>query len=385
MRSIASNLRDLLVKARDLKQSNDIDPPLHFPEFETGVISITHPSYDLGDGSADLSTIAEPQYAAFENSARDIFYEQLAAFAEDEATFVDICNLLDILQFCADKRQCDSSLPLWLVEELLESQTIEGCKRVFDYLESRRERMITNTFHKNKQMIVLRSCNELLRRLSRAEDAVFCGRVFMFLFQSFPLGDKSSVNLRGEFHVENTTTFDAPETKSEIAEGEDRMDVDEKVKAEDQAVQSVDETTAVENEVEIKIQTTDIPKPVIAEDSSRKENEHHDINALYSTFWSLQTVFSNPTKIFITEEFEAFKKGLEATLQKFKSVTKVLQTHGTSRTTKDGRQGTKRKRGRDHDEFASTFNPKYLTSSDLFELEVTILKILAVRKLLTWR
>jgi len=28
------------------------------------------------------------------------------------------------------------------------------------------------------------------------------------MFQSFPLGDKSSVNLRGNFHVENVTTFE---------------------------------------------------------------------------------------------------------------------------------------------------------------------------------
>lgn len=33
----------------------------------------------------------------------------------------------------------------WLIEELLDSQTIEGCKRVFDYLESRRERITAVT------------------------------------------------------------------------------------------------------------------------------------------------------------------------------------------------------------------------------------------------
>ena len=60
----------------------------------------------------------------------------------------------------------------------------------------------------SKEMVILRTCNELLRRLSRAEDPVFCGRVYVFLFQSFPLGHKGSVNLRGEFHIGNVTTFE---------------------------------------------------------------------------------------------------------------------------------------------------------------------------------
>ena len=37
---------------------------------------------------------------------------------------------------------CEPSLTFWLIEELLDSQTINGCRLVFDYLESRRERII---------------------------------------------------------------------------------------------------------------------------------------------------------------------------------------------------------------------------------------------------
>lgn len=37
--------------------------------------------------------------------------------------------------------QCEAGLAFWLVEELLDTQTIDGCRVVFDYLESRRERM----------------------------------------------------------------------------------------------------------------------------------------------------------------------------------------------------------------------------------------------------
>ena len=71
---------------------------------------------------------------------------------------------------------------------------------------------------------MLRACTELLRRLSRAEDTVFCGRVFIYLFQSFPLGDKSAVNLRGEYHVENTTVYD--DVPPGANKTNDSMDVD---------------------------------------------------------------------------------------------------------------------------------------------------------------
>ena len=108
---------------------------------------------------------------------------------------------------------------------------------MFDYLDSRRERITAKHF-KAKNLIILRACNELLRRLSRAEDTVFCGRVFIFLFQSFPLGDRSSVNLRGEYHVENITVFEDLPPKAD-SKTEDGMEVDQ---AEGKVVQEQDST-----------------------------------------------------------------------------------------------------------------------------------------------
>ena len=105
-------------------------------------------------------------------------------------------NLFDILSILSDDDKTEPAVMLWLVEELLESQTIAGCRKIFDYLESRRERIIAKNFA-SKNLVILRSCNELLKRLSRAEDTAFCGRVFIFMFQSFPLGDKSDMDTSG--------------------------------------------------------------------------------------------------------------------------------------------------------------------------------------------
>lgn len=46
--------------------------------------------------------------------------------------------------------QCEAGLAFWLVEELLDTQTIDGCRIVFDYLESRRERMCAVGYNEGK-------------------------------------------------------------------------------------------------------------------------------------------------------------------------------------------------------------------------------------------
>src|SRR5947208_2607792 len=93
---------------------------------------------------------------------------------------------------------------------------------------------------KQKHLIVLRCCNELLRRLSRAEDTVFCGRVYIFLFQVISFGDRSSVNLRGEYHLENTTSFEEPKPVTKGGSAGDAMEVDAEEKAETQSAPNVD-------------------------------------------------------------------------------------------------------------------------------------------------
>lgn len=73
---------------------------------------------------------------------------------------------------------------------------------------------------RGKGLVMLRMCNEMLRRLSKEKDTVFCGRILMFLANSFPLHERSGtcaalrwlsfsltwitlgVNLRGDFNTE---------------------------------------------------------------------------------------------------------------------------------------------------------------------------------------
>lgn len=200
---------------------------------------------------------------------------------------------------------------------------------------------------KNKDLVILRLCNELLRRLSRAEDPVFCGRVYIFMFQSFPLGDKSSVNLRGNFHVENVTTFE--DFLKDSSPSDDPMQID--------ASESESKPVDRSGEQTVNLNISD----VLGDDKAATP----DVDSLYPVFWSLQHSFSNPPRLFEEDHFNHFKKSLEATIAKFKEVPKVIQAGDSDR-----KKGQKDRADDSFDAFANTYNPKYLTSRDLFKLEV---------------
>lgn len=238
----------------------------------------------------------------------------------------------------------------WLVEELLDSQTIVGCRKVFDFLESRRE-TITSKHFDQKKLVILRTCNELLRRLSRAEDTAFCGRVFIFMFQSFPLGDKSSVNLRGEYHVENETTFDQ---EFKAAEGAEKMDVD----TPNNGVRDAPDTKPSSKAASSDGNTTSQPAARL------------DADQLYPVFWGLQSFFSQPKKLFDPDNLAKFKAGIEATMATFSTIKPEARKQEKEKQGEDPKRSAKDIPDDGDDELAKTFNPKYLTSRDLFELEV---------------
>jgi THO complex subunit 1 len=55
-----------------------------------------------------------------------------------------------------------------------------------------------------------------MRRLAKSKHTVFCGRILVYLANVFPLSERSGVNLRGDFNVDNVTFYE-----------EDGMDVDD--------------------------------------------------------------------------------------------------------------------------------------------------------------
>lgn len=166
-------VQDLLDKAAESKDSATIDPPLTEDNLRDTI------SHILSNESSPLKDQSpQAQFAAVETAFRDKFYDLLvlrlllkaaapddlltsfyqATTSIDDPSFIQVWNLLDIVSIFSDNGnpppshtyswvlkesiagKCEPGLIFWLIEELLDSQTIDGCRKVFDYLESRRER-----------------------------------------------------------------------------------------------------------------------------------------------------------------------------------------------------------------------------------------------------
>ncbi|KAI1085842.1 THO complex subunit 1 transcription elongation factor-domain-containing protein [Whalleya microplaca] len=351
--AFSSLLRQSLDHARVIKPAASIEPPLNKADFEglLAQLPTIFPCASPDYVSDSLGAEKARQYAVIETASRNVFISLVVRTSIDSPEFVQIWNLFDILSVLSDSEQCDPALLFWLVEELLDSQTTEGCRKIFDFLESRRDRITAQNLNQ-KKLVILRSCNDLLRRLSRAEDTAFCGRVFIFMFQCFPLGDRSSVNLRGEYHVENVTSFE--ETIPKPDESADKMDVDT-------------ETDTPKDGKEVKPTAK-----AVSFDAKNKPSPEKplDTDALYPVFWSLQHHFSQPTTLFDAAQLSKFKAAMEATMTAFETVERLQRTTKNTDENKIIPQKRKNPEG-DDDLRRSTNNPKYLTSRELFELEIS--------------
>jgi len=205
--------------------------------------------------------------------------------------------------------------------------------------------------------------------------------VFIFLFQSFPLGDKSSVNLRGEFHTDNVTVFeDLPPRREDNVEYGMDVNMEERDKKEDYKAAITDggeqkppvaePSKAASGQPTALLKTVQLDARVENKDEKPQEAAP-DTDTLYPVFWSLQQSFSNPTRLFDDSNLQSLKDGLRYTMLKFKEIHQESPTRANLKVTDESKRGVKRKRNGQEDEMSASFNPKYLTSRDLFDLEIS--------------
>ncbi len=63
----------------------------------------------------------------------------------------------------------------------------------------------------NPMTTSLRICNNLLRRLSKAQNTVLCGRISLFLARAVALDDRSGLNIHAKVNVDNNTPIEDTE------------------------------------------------------------------------------------------------------------------------------------------------------------------------------
>ncbi|KAJ3032398.1 hypothetical protein HK097_005267, partial [Rhizophlyctis rosea] len=194
-----------------------------------------------------------------------VSHQNQAGTDSTEQLLPQLFDLLDVAIACTEAGCGDDSLPLTLVEDLVDILTIDGIEALFEYLDKRRERLIAGLVpQKGKGLVLLRFCTEILRRLSKSKNLMTCGNVLLWMAHVYPLSERSGVNLRGEFNVDNVTHYEFEDEDHNNA-----MEVD----LEDPAAQ-----------------------------------QEYESKKFYKTFWNLQNFFRNPPSLHRMENFNIWRE-----------------------------------------------------------------------------
>jgi aldose 1-epimerase len=209
---------------------------------------------------------------------------------------------------------------------------------------------------KGKALILLRTRNDLLRRLSKmGSTTIFCGRILTFLSGVFPLGERSGVNLRGEYGPMWEGVKDV-EKKDEYVEAGKGLEDSQKMEVDAGKKESADSKD--------KDGRLELCRDVLCLMS---------FSGFYTTFWSLQLPFSRPPLFAFPNTFGEFKDAVDKVLPVIKEATTKERAMMGNRGTSGTSNNPKRKREPELGETSNNseyFFAKFLTSPDLLNLEV---------------
>lgn len=213
---------------------------------------------------------------------------------------------------------CLGGLPILLLTDLFDCKPLNKCEELFSLLENRVNIWKEDIFFNNVKNQMLRSCNDLLRRLSRSQHTVFGGRILEFLARFFPLFERSGLNLTSEFNQENVVAISAQEDLSDAS--------------------SISDSPMEEGEM------------------PTSEVVQVDYN-LYRKFWQLQSFFKNPNLCYSKPNWKQFQSYSTDVLTAFS--TFKLDPQSNKATEKVDIQGEQ------------IHFTKYLTNQRLLELQLS--------------
>ena len=211
--------------------------------------------------------------------------------------------------------------PVVLLVDVFDVKTLDLCEDLFTFVEHNVSVFKEEHFFMPCKNHILRMCNDLLRRLSRSQNTVFCGRILLFLAKFFPFSERSGLNIISEFNVENITEYGA------VTDGDDPMG----------------ETT---------------------EDSKLKVDRH-----LYMKFWSLQEYFRCPNICYDANRWKKFIAHSTDILAAFKSFK--LEESESAQITAPKTDDVTMKVDNEKPEEKDHFFAKFLTNPKLLSLQLS--------------
>ncbi|KOX72920.1 THO complex subunit 1 [Melipona quadrifasciata] len=268
---------------------------------------------------AERCTSDSDRKAAIDQALRDTL---LVILSENASSNVHL--LETYITFCIElcrKDLATASMPVMLLGDIFDSMTLDRCEQLFTFVENNVVVWKEDLFFSACKNNLLRMCNDLLRRLSRSQQTVFCGRILLFLAKFFPFSERSGLNIVSEFNLENHTEFG-----SEKSEGDD-----------------LEQITKDDDKSEAKVSI--------------------DYN-LYRKFWALQDFFRNPNQLYLKVHWKIFSTHASSVLSAFSSFKLEEQRNYPSTCVKidSSMEGS-------HKE--TPYFAKYLTNQKLLELQLS--------------
>jgi len=212
---------------------------------------------------------------------------------------------------------CSPGTPIQALSDMFDILTLTHCEVLFKTVEQEVSTWREQVFFSSCKNNLLRICNDLLRRLSRTQNTVFCGRILLFLAKFFPFSERSGLNVISEFNLDNTTNFNKEDDEKD--EKEEKSDLKIKIEA-----------------------------------------DEHNLNvdySLYCKFWQIQDFFRNPLQCYQKVPWKTFSNYASDVLSTFQSF-KLDPNSGKSSTNSSS-------------SVAEQYFAKYLTNQNLLQLQLS--------------
>uniref|UniRef100_A0A5K3FTI0 THO complex subunit 1 n=1 Tax=Mesocestoides corti TaxID=53468 RepID=A0A5K3FTI0_MESCO len=191
----------------------------------------------------------------------------------------EVRALLQLAASAAVDGICSASTPFLLFADLVNTKPIVEAEENFHFLEETIKALKDASLFGSGRNTLLRMCNDLLRRLSKSQNTVFCGRIQLFLTSLFPLNEKSGLNFTSNFNLEKEVAFSRKPDESLF----------HSLTMSDEALLEADSAT-----------------PVNAD--------------LYRRFWTLQELLKAPTHCYTREGWISFVECTECVIGTFQSI-----------------------------------------------------------------
>ena len=177
-------------------------------------------------------------------------------------------NVIKMMISHAKQKKCTIHLPILLMSDIFDSLTLTESEKLFAFVQENVKIWTTEPFFTPGKNYLLRMCNDILRRLSKSINTIFCGQIQLFLACLFPIEEKSALNIMSQFHTENGTNY---------KKNKDEFNLEE-------ALNEDGEDGELQDEL----------------------NSPIDFN-LYVRFWCLQDFFRQPIQCFKPDGWKKFK------------------------------------------------------------------------------